>query len=85
MLATYKVSDVDIDTSCEKVVGLSHLAIPACLPQLHLLESRGSMIKVGKTSHTVSSTCSVQYLDQDFGGHAGRVDSAKNSKSVLLL
>ena len=48
MLATYKVSHVDIDTSCEKVVDLPLKAICTCLPQLHLLEYRGSMIKVGE-------------------------------------
>ena len=38
MLATYKVSHVDIDTSCEKVEDLPHQAIATCLPQFHLLE-----------------------------------------------
>ena len=35
---TYKVSHIDIDTSCEKVVDLSHQTIITCLKQLHLLE-----------------------------------------------
>ena len=47
MLVTYKGCHVDIDTSCEKVMDLPLQAIRTCLPQLHLLEYRGRMIKVG--------------------------------------
>ena len=35
---TYKVSHIDIDTSCKKVVGLSTQTIITCFKQLHLLE-----------------------------------------------
>ena len=39
--ATYKQSQyLDIDTSHEMVAYLLHLAIPTCLPQLHLLKKQ---------------------------------------------
>ena len=58
MSATYKGSHVDIDASHEKVVDLPHQTTITCLPELHLLEWRGSMIMWGRADNGVSNTCS---------------------------
>ena len=50
---TYKQSEyVDIDTSYEMVADLLHLAIPTCLPQLHLLKQE----VVGSSEHKLLKT-----------------------------
>ena len=37
---TYKGSHIDVDTSCEKVVDLSHQTIITCFKQLHFLKQK---------------------------------------------
>ena len=51
---TYEMSHIDIDTSCEKVVDLSHQTIITCLKQLYLLKQKVRVEgRVGGSSHVM--------------------------------
>ena len=59
---TYKDSHVDVDTSCEKVVDLSHQTIIRCLKQLYLLKQKvGVEERVGGSSHVCNGGQSTWY------------------------
>ena len=76
---TYELSPIDIDTSCEKVVDLSHQTIITCLKQLHLLKQKvGVEERVGGSSHVCNVGQSTWYSlwpVQYSWTHTVRVDS----------
>ena len=59
---TYKGSHIDVDTSCEKVVDLSHQTIITCLKQLYFLKQKvGVQERVGGSSHVCNGGQSTWY------------------------
>ena len=67
---TYKGSHIDVDTSCEKGVDLSHQTIITCLKQLHLLKRKvGVEERVGGSWHVCNGGHSTWYSLWRIHGH----------------